>query len=377
MYRFLSTYPRPPAASSTLYGGGTACSLDLLEPPPPRARPDHLYPDVPHPPTHTHKRKTHTRRLTKKLFTCRRPDSPGPDGVGPEQATQGRMRIGLPGSNSFGGGLSSLSQSGAPRSRSGTGSWSGGDRAASAAAGWPRGFARGGGGGGVGVSGCHTPPMATTSTSWTKLSAATLAAQRFTSSCANQEGYNSPSAGSQQPSAAEVFSCAASALADDTPGSGAPKPPQEGEEDKEAYSPFALRSAYRGVDGGCHESAVGGPPVAERRWQDGEVPFREKGGGDAERERGGAGSAAPEGSGKRVLHEVITGTRETTGGTRGAAPRGGPPAGVAFSGGVQSAPAAAAQPPFEAAMERVRLEAMGGGLFFAVDSGPWSLQLKL
>eukprot|EP00752_Nemacystus_decipiens_P018357 g16468.t1 len=289
------------------------------------------------------------RRLTKKLFTCRRPESLDPNGVGPEQATQGRMRIGLPGSNSFGGGLSTLSQSGQPRSRSGTGSWSGGDRAASAAAtaGWPRGFARGGGGGGVGVSGCRTPPMAATSTSWTKLSAATLAAQRFGSCATHQDGI-SPSAGSQQPSAAEVFSgtcdssvAAASALADDAPVSRSPEAPggeKEEKEEKEMYSPLTLRSAYQGADGGGSEGVrVGGPPVAERRWQDGEVPFRENGEGDEDRKGVGLVVAA-EGTNRRGLHKVVTGTKETR--TREATPRGGAAA-EAFGGGVQPAPAAA------------------------------------
>lgn len=257
------------------------------------------------------------------------------------------MRIGLPGSTSFGGGLSNLSQSGHPRSRSGTGSWSGGDRAAASAAGWPRGFARGVGGGGVaGVSGGHTPPLATTSTSWTKLSAATLAAQRF-SAIVNQEQFGSPaSAAQQQPSAAEVFSVAGagySALADDAPGSGAPKQGRgqqeeeeeeeqaEGEE-KETYSPFSLRRAYQGADGG-------GRPIAERRWEDGEVPFREK--GEAEGGERGGGVVAPEG-GKRALHAAITGTRESV------LPRRGSPVAAAL-GVVQPAPAAA-QPRLEAAL---------------------------
>lgn len=259
------------------------------------------------------------------------------------------MRIGLPGSNSFAGGLSNLSQSGHPRSRSGTGSWSGGDRAASAAsAGWPRGFARGGGGGGVGVSGSHTPPRAT-STSWTKLSVATLAAQRFSSS-ANQEPF-SPSA-PQQPSAAEIFggaggggcgAAAAAGLADDAAaGSGAPKLGQGEKEEKgggnETYSPLTLRSAYRGADDGGLDSALGcGRPAADRRWEDGEVPFREKYRGALEEGEGGnrgAGSVPPEGR-RQALHEAVTGTRES-------APRLATPA-VEF-GGVQPAPEAARSP---------------------------------
>lgn len=262
------------------------------------------------------------------------------------------MRIGLPGSGgSFGGGLSSLSQSGQPRSRSGTGSWSA-DRAASAAsaasAGWPRGFVRGAGGG-IGLSGCHTPPMAT-STSWTKLSAATLAAQRF-ASCANQEQQSSPSAHQQQPSAAEIFSgSGAAALADDAAGDAAaaatPKTQQQQqqkeEEETETCSPLTLRRAYHGADGG-HGGALGGGqprPVAERRWEDGEVPFREK--NDVVEERRAAALVAPEGD-KRVLpHEAKTETEKTREPTPTRAPL------VTAVGGVQSAAAASAHQPSRA-----------------------------
>lgn len=72
--------------------------------------------------------------------------------------SQGRMRIALHGSMS-GTGLGSLSQHSGPRSRSGTGTWSGLGRTDPTA--WPRAFARGGGSG--------APAMK--STSWTKLSA--------------------------------------------------------------------------------------------------------------------------------------------------------------------------------------------------------------
>ncbi|CAN0259089.1 unnamed protein product, partial [Ectocarpus sp. 12 AP-2014] len=230
------------------------------------------------------------RRLTKKLFSCRESGSPDPGDDGPEQATQGRMRMGPHGSKSYGRGLSSLSQSsGKVRPRSSTGSWSGGDlgaaaAAAAAASGWPpQAFVRGAGGGvgGVGAA-AHMPPLASsTSTSWTKLSAATLASQRFGSRASSQ--HQSPTSW-RQPSAAEVFGAggARGACGDDdddgaAAGAEAATPKRHTQREEDEMSPtVTLSAAFRrgsGRVGGA--GGRSGRPVDGRRWEEGDVPFRD------------------------------------------------------------------------------------------------------
>lgn len=141
------------------------------------------------------------------------------------------MRIALHGSMP-GGGLGSLSQHSGPRSRSGTGTWSGLGRTDPTA--WPRAFARGGGSG--------APAMK--SASWTKLSAVTHAT-RYSST-----HEQSPA----QRSAADIFS---STVATDA----------SNEQDK---YPSPLRPPYTGGN----DSERNGFPVDGLQWK-GEIPLRQ------------------------------------------------------------------------------------------------------
>ncbi|CAM9694268.1 unnamed protein product [Ectocarpus sp. 13 AM-2016] len=197
------------------------------------------------------------------------------------------MRMGPHGSKSYGRGLSSLSQSsGKVRPRSSTGSWSGGDlgaAAAAAASGWPpQAFVRGAGGG-VGAA-AHMPPLASsTSTSWTKLSAATLASQRFGSRASSQ--HQSPTSW-RQPSAAEVFGAggARGACGDDddddggaAAGAEAVTPKRHTQREEDEMSPTVTLSAAFRRGGGRVGGAGGrsGRPVDGRHWEEGDVPFRD------------------------------------------------------------------------------------------------------
>lgn len=192
------------------------------------------------------------------------------------------MRMGPHGSKSYGGGLSSLSQSsGKVRQRSSTGSWSGGDlgaAAAAAASGWPpQAFVRGVGGG-VGAA-AHMPPLASsTSTSWTKLSAATLASQRLGSRAGSQ--HQSPTSW-RQPSAAEVFGAGGGRGAggddDDGAAAAAATPNRHTRQEENEMTPsVTLSAAFHGGSG--REGGAGGRsrrPVDGRLWEEGDVPFRD------------------------------------------------------------------------------------------------------
>ncbi|CAB1099644.1 unnamed protein product [Ectocarpus sp. CCAP 1310/34] len=200
------------------------------------------------------------------------------------EAARGRMRMGSHGSKSYGRGLSSLSQSSRKvRPLSSTGSWSGGDlgaAAAAAASGWPpQAFVRAAGGG-VGAA-AHMPSLASsTSTSWTKLSAATLASQRFGPRAGSQ--HQSPTSW-RQPFAAEVFGAGGAKGAggdeDDgaTAGAAAATPKRPTQREENEMSPTVTQSAafHRGSGRVGGTGGRSGRPVDERRWEEGDVPFRD------------------------------------------------------------------------------------------------------